>query len=131
MSYKFSKRSKKILSGAHPDLQRLFNEVIKVVDCTVIESYRSRASQNALCFEGKSKLKYPHSKHNHRPSLAVDVIPYPVDWKDFNRFYFFAGLVKGIASQMGIKIRMGADWDGDNDFKDQFFHDMPHFELEE
>jgi hypothetical protein len=30
---------------------------------------------------------------------------------------------------MGIESRMGADWDGDFDTKDQTFHDLPHFEL--
>ena len=61
--------------------------------------------------------------------MAVDVVPYPIDWKDRARFYHFVGFVRGIASQKGIKIRTGADWDGDHLFNDQTFHDLPHFEL--
>ena len=62
--------------------------------------------------------------------MALDVCPYPIDWNDKDRFYNFAGLVKGIAISMDIKIRWGGDWDGDNDLKDQTFFDLPHFELD-
>ena len=63
------------------------------------------------------------------PSLAADVVPYPIDWEDHQRFYMFVGIVQGIAASMNIKIRCGADWDGDMEIKDQNFHDLPHFEL--
>ena len=131
MSYKFGFKSQKNLASAHSDLQALFNEVINHYDCAVIEGFRGQDRQDHLVQAGLSKLNYPHSKHNALPSLAVDVIPWPVDWNDKSRFYYFGGLVKGIASQMGIKIRWGGDWDGDNSFKDQSFHDLPHFELVE
>lgn len=87
-------------------------------------------------------------------SKAVDVIPYPVDWRfegdlfvsepgffptkrqDFEdiihnieRWFMFGGFVKGIAQHMGIPIRWGGDWDGDNQMSDQKFDDLPHFEL--
>lgn len=129
MGYKFGDRSKKNLSEAHPLLQELFNEVIKVCDCAVIEGHRPKEEQDKAFHAGKSKLKWPDSKHNRTPSLAVDVVPWPVDWKDLNRFYYFGGLVKGIAAQLDIEIRWGGDWDSDNTFKDQSFHDLPHFEL--
>ena len=75
--------------------------------------------------------------------MAVDSCPYPIDWKkldkkdkyEYYRFYHYIGYVKAIADKlydedkMSYKIRCGADWDGDNDFKDQNFHDLPHFEL--
>ena len=125
----FGPRSIENLSECHPSLQRLFKEVIKHYDCAVICGHRGKEEQDRAFFEGKSKLTFPMSKHNKVPSLAVDVVPYPVDWRDRDRFYYFAGLVKGIASSMGIKIRWGGDWDSDNNFKDQSFHDLPHFEL--
>lgn len=129
MSYKFGQQSMKNLSECHPDLQRLFSEVIKHIDCTVIEGHRGEHTQTMYFHSGKSKVQFPHSKHNSSPSLAADVVPYPIDWADKNRFYHFVGLVRGIASQLGIRIRCGADWDGDNEFKDQNFNDLPHFEL--
>ena len=76
-----------------------------------------------------SKLKFPESKHNQMPSMAADVVLYPIDWDDTQRFYMFVGIVRGIAAKMNIPIRCGADWDGDMYIKDQNFHDLPHFEL--
>jgi len=125
----FGKRSRRNLSEAHPSLQKLFNEVIQVIDCAVIEGVREKEEQDRLFESGKSKVRWPASKHNSVPSCAVDVIPWPVDWNDRERFVYFAGIVKGVASQLGVSIRWGGDWDSDNDLKDQSFNDLPHFEI--
>lgn len=125
----FSKKSQDILATCHPDLQKVFNEVIKHFDCTVMCGHRSEEEQNEAYRTGRSKLQYPQSKHNGSPSRAIDVAPYPIDWNDTDRFYFFAGLVKGIAAGMGIDIRFGGDWDSDTDLHDQTFMDLPHYEL--
>lgn len=127
----FSARSKNNLSQCDERLQRLFNEVIKHFDCSVIEGHRSKDRQNQMVEAGMSKLRWPHSKHNQTPSLAVDVVPYPIDWHDRQRFYLFGGFVLGIASQLSIPIRWGGDWDGDKKWRDQSFHDLPHFEIKE
>lgn len=127
--YFFGTRSKKCLGEAHPDLQRLFNEVIKVIDCSVIKGYRGKAEQNKAHAEGKSGLKFPRSKHNRVPSLAVDVVPWPLDWRDTKRFYKFGELVVGVAKDLDIPLRWGGDWDGDGDYKDQSFNDLVHFEI--
>lgn len=126
---KYSERSLDRLESCHPDLIKLFREVIRYYDCTIIEGHRSSDRQDELFRQGQSKLVGGESKHNHLPSLAVDVIAYPIDWKDTTRAYNFGGYVKGVADLMGIKIRWGGDWDGDNDFKDQTFNDLVHFEL--
>ena len=125
----FGRKSSQNLLEAHPALQRLFKEVVKHYDCSVIEGHRPRVEQDKAFHAGRSKVKWPGSKHNTTPSMAVDVCPYPISWSDMNQFYHFSGYVKATADQMGIAIRCGSDWDGDNDFKDQSFHDMPHFEL--
>lgn len=125
----FGERSRGALVTAHPKLRALFEEVVKTVDCTVICGFRNQADQDLAVAMGKSKASWPKSKHNTYPSLAVDVAPYPIDWKDERRFYYFAGYVKGVADRMGIKIRFGGDWDGDFDLKDQNFFDLDHFEL--
>lgn len=126
---RFSNRSKKRLETCDKRLQDVFNEVIKHYDCTILEGHRDKETQNEYKRTGRSKLSYPNSKHNTYPSLAIDVAPYPIDWQDHRRFYMFVGFVLGVASQMGVKLRVGADWDGDKEFKDQTFHDLPHFEL--
>ncbi len=126
---KFNKRSKRILSSCHDELQILFNEVINRYDCTILEGHRSNEEQERLYCQGKSKLKAGKSKHNIYPSHAVDVARYPINWNDKVSFYHFAGYVKATADLMDIKIRCGVDWDSDNNLHDQTFFDLPHFEL--
>lgn len=130
MPYSFSNSSFDRLKTCHEDLQKLFTDVIKCYDCTVIEGWRSHEKQEEYFRTGRSKLRAGQSKHNANPSLAIDVAPYPIDWSDYKRFYYFSGLVKGIAFKLEISIRWGGDWDSDNNFKDQNFHDLPHFELQ-
>jgi len=125
----FGKTSKKRLSTCDSKLQKLFNEVIKHVDCSILEGHRDKDRQNKLYEEGKTKVKYPNGRHNRQPSSAVDVTPYPVDWKDRERQTLFAGFVIGVASQMNINLRWGGDWDQDFQVLDNRFDDFPHFEL--
>ena len=127
----FSGKSQERLSTCHPDLQKLFNEVIKHYDCTVVCGHRGKDEQDEAVRTGQSKLAWPHSKHNSLPSKAVDVVPFPVDWSDTSRFYHFAGFVMGVALSLGIKIRFGGDWNGNLQFRDEKFKDLPHFELVE
>ena len=42
----FGKRSTTNLNEAHPKLQRVFNEVIKHFDCSVIQGYRLKEEQD-------------------------------------------------------------------------------------
>lgn len=131
----FSNSSLNKLSTCHKDLQILFNEVIKHFDCTVLEGFRDKDTQNKAFDDGKSKLQWPNGKHNSNPSNAVDVAPYPIDWNDRQRFYFFAGRVLGVADalkdqgKMTHSIRYGGDWNGDNQLNDNKFNDLVHFEL--
>jgi peptidoglycan L-alanyl-D-glutamate endopeptidase CwlK len=126
---KFGKRSKSRLESCDPTLQMVFNEVIKHVDCSVLEGTRTEETQNKYFAEGKSKFEYPGSKHNTFPSQAVDVTPYPVDWEDRERQTLFAGFVIGIAKGMNVKLRWGGDWDMDFQVNDNKFDDFPHFEV--
>ena len=127
--YKFGPRSKREMTNIHPDLKKVLNEVIKHVDCSVIEGHRSAERQNKLFEEGKTKLKFPHGRHNSNPSRAVDVVPYPIDWDDRERFHLFAGFVIGIAKSMEINLRWGGDWNMNFEVDDNNFDDFPHFEL--
>jgi len=133
--YKFNQISLDKLHSCHPDLQILFKEVIRHVDCSIICGHRNQKDQDAAFTAGKSKLKFPNGKHNSNPSMAVDVAPFPIVWDNHKRFYWFGGYVMGIAEillQHGIithKVRYGGDWDGDGDITDQKFNDLLHFEL--
>ena len=126
---KFGRKSRERLNTCDSKLKQVFNEVIKHVDCSVLEGHREKDRQNKLYEEGKTKVKYPNGRHNRQPSSAVDVTPYPVDWEDRERQTLFAGFVIGVASQMGINLRWGGDWDQDFQVVDNRFDDFPHFEL--
>lgn len=125
----FGRKSKERLLQCDQRLQLLCFELIQVMDVTILCGHRDKDEQNKLFKEGKSKLEWPYSKHNRYPSIAVDVAPYPIDWDDKKRFFMMAGLMFGLAKTHGIKIRWGGDWDGDMNFEDQSFNDLPHFEL--
>lgn len=130
----FSPASRRKLNSCHPDLQRLFNRVIQYRDCTIICGYRTEEEQNEAYRTGNSQLKFPESMHNLDPSAAVDVMPYfdttpHIRWDDIESTYNFIGFVQGIAEELGIEIRSGSDWDMDDNFHDQSFMDLPHYEL--
>lgn len=131
----FGKSSAENLAECHPDLRAIFNEVIKTVDCSVICGHRNEADQTAAVMAGNSKVNFPNSKHNSQPSMAADVVPYPIDWEDARRFYFFAGYVFATAEKLRSRgrishgLRWGGDWNGDMRSSDNQFDDLPHFEL--
>lgn len=130
---RFGRRSNTNLLSCHPDLQRLFREVVKKYDCSVLWGHRNEDKQNEmyLAIPPVTKVQWPNSKHNAVPSMAVDVAPW-INGKvcfEPRQCYHFAGYVQAIADGMGIKIRLGADWDSDNDVNDQTFRDIIHFEI--
>jgi len=125
----FNDRSRAKLNTCDEMLQKVFNEVIRHFDCTILCGYRDEAAQNDAFFGGRSKVQFPNSMHNKVPALAVDAAPWPINWTDYNRWYYFAGFVMGIASKMGYPIRWGGDWDRDTQTSDNIFNDLCHFEL--
>ena len=85
------------------------NSKLLVIDASVL---KASGDENAI---------YPTSKHNRNPSEAVDLVPYPIDWNDIDRFKDLAVRFKRIAEEKGIEISAGADW--------KLFKDYPHFEI--
>jgi peptidoglycan LD-endopeptidase CwlK len=127
--YKFGKRSRARLKGVDSRLVNVLNELIKVMDVTIIEGVRSAETQNKYFKDGKSKLDGINKKSNHQLGKAVDLAPYPINWEESNRFYYMGGMVRGIAKQLNLKIRWGGDWDSDGETKDQTFMDLVHIEI--
>lgn len=152
---KFSNSSAERLAQAHPKLQSILTEALQYKDFTIAVGFRDKAAQDAAYAGGFSKLKWPASKHNKQPSLAVDIFPY---WKEFgpilgteaqlakimqvfsctkaqanqfvyNELYALAQLIKGVALKQGTAITWGGDWDNDGNIFDQRFNDLGHFEL--
>jgi len=131
---RFGRTSRRRLKTCHKDLQKVFNEVIKFYDCSILCGNRDKETQNKAYHDGRSTLVFPYSKHNSYPSLAVDVVPWfsnkpHIRWDDRFKFYQFYGYVMATADQLGVKLKCGANWDMDDELHDQSFIDMPHFEL--
>ena len=129
--YRWSRRSERNLLECDRRIQRVMTEALRTspVDMTVICGHRSREAQERAYREGRSQLRYPQSKHNAFPSHAVDVVPYPVDWNDLDRFVELARHILATADRLGVEMRWGGDWDRDGDWREHSFFDGPHFEL--
>ena len=122
---KFGKRSKERLRGVDTRLVNVLNELVKIMDVTIIEGLRSEQRQEKLLEQGSTKTKF--SKHIE--GKAVDLAPYPIDWEDRDRFHYMGGMIRGIAKQLNIPVRWGGDWDGDGETKDNKFDDLVHVEI--
>jgi len=125
--YKFGKRSRKRLKGVDVRLVNVLNELIKIMDVTVIEGLRSAERQEELLKEGATKVKYS----KHMEGKAVDICPYPIDWDDRDRFHYMGGMIRGIAKQLNLNVRWGGDWDSDGEVKDNNFDDLVHIEIKD
>lgn len=125
----FSKSSRSKLDTCDPRLQRVAEAVIVHYDFVVLCGARGEVEQNEAFEQGKSKLKWPLSPHNKTPSLAMDLAPFPIDWRDRDRFTLFAGFVLGIARSLGVELRWGGDFNRNWTPKDEGFLDLPHFEI--
>lgn len=129
----FSKASLAKLETIARPLQEVLKKAIENgPDFTIITGARSKEEQDAAFAKGVSKVRWPNSKHNTLPSAAVDVAPYPIDWKDINRFRVLAGYLMGVAAGMGIKLRSGMDWNQNWSEKDEHgLRDFGHLEIRE
>ena len=120
MSYKLGTRSLQNLSGVHPDLVDVVKLAITITeqDFTVIEGIRNINRQRELFKAGKSTTM----NSRHITGHAVDMVPWPVDWEDLERFEVVAEAMKQAAEELDIPIVWGGDW--------KSFYDAPHFELD-
>ena len=125
----FSKQSMKKLNTCNSSLIYLFTEVVKEFDCTVICGNRNKKEQNRAFNDGFSMVEFPFSKHNSIPSDAVDVVPYPIDWEDIERFEHFGFFTLGVAVGLGLKITWGGDFSKNYYINDEKFIDLPHYQI--
>ena len=120
MTYKLGTRSMQSLSGVHPDMVAVVKRAIEItgVDFTVIEGIRNINRQRELFKAGKSTTM----NSRHITGHAVDMVPWPVDWEDLERFEVMSEAMKAAAEELEIPIVWGGDW--------KSFYDAPHFELD-
>lgn len=133
----FSKQSKDKLNTCDKKLVKVFTKVIERFDCTIICGHRTQGEQLQLFKQGRTLVDGKWIKtgktvtnldgykkvgrHNSYPSEAVDVVPYPIDWNDLDRFKELSKVIKEVALEEGVELTWGGDWDS--------FKDFPHWEL--
>ena len=136
-----NKRSLDNLRGVHPDLVAVVNRAAETcpIDFTVIEGVRTQKRQNELYAQGRNGDKRPivtwtkTSNHFKNKTTgfghAVDILPAPYDWKDAAPFNAVARHMFNAASDLGIVIRWGKDWNRNGKAGEKGETDSPHFEL--
>ena len=139
------------LSTCERDIQTIFREVIKYMDCSIVEGHRTAERQHHHWKKGRkhtggnekkrnnwvtedskkivtTKDGYEElSRHQIGPvSSAVDVVPYPEMWSSDEKFFELAGVVKATQARLLAegKITTTLDWGADlwNGF------DKPHWQ---
>ena len=119
------------LTDLCPELQAIVPKFVEAcaelgIDVLIHCTWRGEAEQNKVFAEGKSKLKYPKSKHNAidengKPAArAFDAVPYKgrtCQWSDVSSY-----------EKMGeVAEDLGLEWGG----RWGKFRDRPHFQLRE
>ena len=132
MTYSFGSASQEKLAGVAPELRVIAARAISAspVDFTIVWGHRGEQIQNALFESGASRKRWPASKHNQVPALALDFAPWVqqrIDWEDTHIFALIAGVF--FASAGPGQLRWGGDWDGDGTTSDQTLMDWGHIEL--
>ena len=114
------------LKHAHPKLVKWFQAIKEEFhEAHISCSYRSKEDQVQCYANGKSRLKYPHSKHNRCDSKgspsshALDIF----ELKDY-KAHFDHSFFKSIAEHSAT-IQAGIVWGG----KFYGFVDHVHFEI--
>ena len=134
--FRFSKKSLAQLDTVDPRLKALAIQVLSVspIDFTIVQGRRTVAQSAQNIKNGTSFLSDP-SKSKHVTGEAIDFAPYvngKLDWDDREKFWTIAKLFKQEAEKMGIKVRLGADWNGSGSYKDEVTRgvfDGGHIEL--
>ena len=152
MTYKLSQRSLDRLKGVDERLVKVVKRTIELspIYFMVLEGVRTR--EQCMINYGKGRtaaqcqakgvpakyakpaaakvtwLNNPFAS-KHVSGKAVDLVPYPVDWNDLKKFDAIAKAMFAAAKELNIKIRWGADWDGDGKPRERGESDSPHFEI--
>jgi peptidoglycan LD-endopeptidase CwlK len=123
MGFKLSNRSIARLNECAPDLRKLAYAIESLgIPFMVLCGHRNEVEQNEAFQKGNSKLQWPNSKHNSKPSQAMDVSPLPLDWNNIGAFKDLISEFEEKAKELGINIRTRIDLGGGR-------IDYPHLEL--
>lgn len=142
--YKLSNRSLNNLKSVDLNLINIVKHAIKITtqDFMVIEGLRTREQcyinygkgrTQAECIKKQVPARYANPNtakvtwltnplgSKHVTGRAVDLVPFPLDWNDINKFNKIAEAMKKAAQELKIDLRWGGDWKHSKDY--------PHFEV--
>ena len=134
--FKLSRRSYDRLTGVDQRLIYLADEVIKITPIDFGIAYlggrRTAEEQNQLFLDGNSQKDGMTDLSKQQLGQALDILPF-VNGKVNLDEWSYAMILSAFyikAKELEIKIRFGANWNGDNIWiKGQSFIDLPHIEI--
>ena len=134
MAFVLGKTSLARLKGVDEQLVNIVKRAIEIseVDFTVLEGVRTLERQRELYAQGRNapgKIVTWTMKSRHIEGKAVDLVPYPLDWNDLEKFNKIKDAMFQAAREQDVNLRWGADWDGDGNYREKGEYDSPHFEL--
>ncbi|CQD79182.1 peptidase M15B and M15C DD-carboxypeptidase VanY/endolysin [Yersinia intermedia] len=131
-NFRFSQRSENNLKGVNPALVKVVRRALELspIDFIVIEGVRTVARQQQLYAQGRTtpgKVVTWIMKSKHIDGNAVDLLPV-TGWDNLASFKAVSKTMFQAASELGVKITWGADWNG-NGIQEKGETDSPHFEI--
>lgn len=133
-------RSRQKMEGLHPKLIAVIERAIQITkqDFSVLEGLRTKERQQQLYDQGRKTagpivtwtLNSRHLPGKDGLGRAVDLAPHPLDWNDLKKFDAIADAMFAAAKELKVKLRWGADWDGDGKRRERGESDSPHFEID-
>lgn len=124
MTYRFGKTSKERMIGVRPELVAVPERALSygIIDMTIVPygGLRTEADQKKLFDEGASKtMNSMHRPQSDGYGHALDVVPYPIDWNDIERFKLMGTLLFRAAMELNYEIEWGGHWN---------WKDYPHIQ---
>ena len=134
MGFKLGKTSLARLQGVDEMLVNVVKRAIEIseVDFTVMEGVRTLERQRELYAQGRTapgKIVTWTMKSRHIEGKAVDLVPYPLDWNDLDKFNKIKDAMFQAARELDVNLRWGADWNSNGEYREKGEYDSPHFEI--
>jgi len=126
MTFTFGNTSLKRMQGVHPIWIQRAKRVLSygIIDATVppLGGLRTTHEQRGLVEKGASQtLNSLHRVQDTGYGHALDLVPYPVDWNNIERFNMLATLMFRAAQEDDYPCEWGGHW--------KSFKDYPHFQF--
>ena len=144
-NHSFGPASNAKLMTCHDEIVVVMSSALKLtppgIDITIVHGFRDKEQQNSID-PRFTNARWPASYHNATDragdprSDACDFAPWitlrngkkGIPWTDVKLFSFVAGIIQAAASELGIEITWGGDFDRDGSTEDQTLADVGHIQ---